>query len=106
MPVVSVCKLSGPHALAADSAAVGAEDAAVSDDDEHAERSSADAAARAMPNRRVDALFTLVSLILQVAWVNGCSPMLGPVMDPRLPLTWPGPHPEAPHRGLQGLSDS
>ena len=106
MPVVSVCKLSGPHALAAVSAAVGAEDAAVSDDDEQAERSSADAATRAMPNRRVDALFTLVSLILQVAWVNGCSPMLGPVMDPRLPLTWPGPHPEAPHRGLQGLSDS
>ena len=65
-----------------------------------------DAATNAMPNRRVDAFFTLVSLILQVAWVNGCSPMLGPVMDPRLPLAWPGPHPEAPHRGLQGLSDS
>jgi hypothetical protein len=67
LPVVSVCKLSGAHALAAVSAAVGAEDAAVSDDDEHADRSSADAAARAMPNRRVDAFFTLVSLILQVA---------------------------------------
>jgi hypothetical protein len=25
-----------------------------------------------MPNRRVDAFFTLVSLIFQVAWVNGC----------------------------------
>ena len=102
--MVSVCKLSGAHAVAAVS--VGAADSAVFDDDEHAVNSSADAATRAMPNRRVDALFTLFSLILQVAWVNGCSPMLGPVMDPRLPLTWPGPHPEAPHRGLQGLSDS
>ena len=106
MPEVRVCKLSGAQALAEVSAGVGAADAAVSDDDPHAVNSNADAAISAVPNRRVDAFFTLVSLILQVAWVNGCSPMLGPVMDPRLPLTWPGPHPEAPHRGLQGLSDS
>ena len=59
LPVVRVCKLSGAHALAPVSAVAGAADAAVSDDDPHAVKSSAEAAINAVPNRRVVALFTL-----------------------------------------------